>query len=179
MTIRFFMLQAHYGSTLDFSNEALQASEKGLERMFNAFQLLDNLPTSKKSTYNVQRLRKDAFDALNDDLNTPVMLSHLFDAVKYINSVKAGNESITIDDIKLLKELFKNLLFDICGLLPEVSKQSKSDDKLKEVIDILLTLRVEAKENKDYATADKIRDQLHNAGFIIKDIKDGFEWELK
>jgi cysteinyl-tRNA synthetase len=179
MTIRFFMLQAHYRSTLDFSNEALQASEKGLERLFNAFELIDKLPVSKESSYDIERLKSDVFDALNDDLNTPIMLSHLFDAAKYINSVKAGSESITAEDAATLKQLFSDLLFDICGLKQEESSQNQGNSKLNEVMDILLNLRIDAKANKDYATADKIRDELQNAGFIIKDKKDGFEWELK
>jgi len=179
MTIRFFILQAHYRSTLDFSNEALQASEKGLERLFNAVQLIDNLPASKESSYDIKKLENDTFDALNDDLNTPIMLSHLFDAAKYINSVKAGSESITLEDAKSLKQLFNDLLRDICGLMPESSAVKQGDNKLDEVMDILLNLRIEAKANKDFATADKIRDQLQNAGFVIKDNKDGFEWELK
>ena len=178
MTIRFFMLQAHYRSTLDFSNEALQASEKGLERLLNAFQLLDNLPVSEKSSYDIETLKQRAFNALNDDLNTPVMLSHLFDAAKYINSVKAGTESINSSDLASLKEIFNDLLFDIGGMLPD-KESSSTDSKLGEVMDILLNLRIAAKANKDFATADKIRDELQAAGFIIKDKKDGFEWELK
>jgi len=179
MTIRFFMLQAHYRSTLDFSNEALQASEKGLERLLNAYLLLNNLPVSEKSSYDVSRLRENTFDALNDDLNTPVMLSHLFDAAKYINSVKAGTETINAADLAELKKLFEELLFDIGGILPEKEGGAAGNDKLDAVMDILLNLRIDAKANKDFATADKIRDQLQAAGFVIKDKKDGFEWEIK
>lgn len=179
MTIRFFMLQAHYRSTVDFSNEALQASEKGLERLFNAMLLLDNLPVSKTSSYDVKRVKEAAFSALNDDLNTPIMLAQLFDVAKFINSVKDGTESITADDKEFLKGLFHELLFDICGLLPEENQQSEGNDKLDEVMNILLNLRIDAKANKDYATADKIRNKLQDAGFVIKDKKDGFEWKLK
>lgn len=179
MTIRFFMLQAHYRSTLDFSNEALQASEKGLERLLNAYQLLNSLPVSEKSGYDVAKLRENAFDALNDDLNTPVMLSHLFDAAKYINSVKAGTETITAADLAELKKLFEELLFDIGGILPEKEGGAVGNDKLDTVMDILLNLRIDAKANKDFATADKIRDLLQAAGFVIKDKKDGFEWEIR
>lgn len=179
MTIRFFMLQAHYRSTLDFSNEALQASEKGLERLLKAIELLDKLPVSDKTSYDIAALKVKVFDALNDDLNTPIMLSHLFDAVKFINSVKDGKESITETDKEFLIKLFNDLVFDICGILPEAIKSPADGNKLDEVVNILLNLRIDAKANKDFATADKIRNQLQEAGFIIKDKKDGFEWELK
>ncbi len=179
MTIRFFMLQAHYRSTMDFSNEALQASEKGLERILKAIQSIDSLPIADKSTFDINKLKQDAFDALNDDLNTPVMLAGLFEGVKYINSVAAGTASITQNDKLELKQLYQDLLFNICGMKPEEAVHSSEIGKLDEVMDILLNLRIEAKANKDFATSDKIRDKLLLAGFIIKDKKDGFEWELK
>jgi cysteinyl-tRNA synthetase len=179
MTIRFFILQAHYRSTLDFSNEALQAVEKGLDRLFKAIQLIDKLPTSDKSSFDIQKMKKAAFDAMDDDLNTPIMFAQLFDGVKYINSVAAGTETITAKDRDELKKIYSDLVFDIAGLKPEISDNSKSDEKIGELMDILLNLRIEAKTKKDFATADKIRDLLQQAGFVIKDKKDGFEWELK
>jgi len=179
MTIRFFMLQAHYRSTLDFSNEALQASDKGLERILKAVQTIDALSVSEKSSFDIKHLKQDAYDALNDDLNTPVMLAGLFEGVKYINSVVAGTATITQADKSELKKLYEDLLFDICGMKPEAKDQSSESGKIDEVMNILLNLRVDAKANKDFATSDKIRDKLLQAGFLIKDKKDGFEWELK
>lgn len=178
MTIRFFMLQAHYRSTLDFSNKALQASEKGMERLFAAYDLIDKLPESKTSSYDIEGLEKKCFEALNDDLNTPIMLSHLFDAGKYINSVKAATESITSEDKIRLKQLFSTLIFDICGMQQDAATAYVSDDKLSDVMDILLNLRIEAKQNKNYSMADDIRNKLQEAGFIIKDSKEGSEWEI-
>jgi cysteinyl-tRNA synthetase len=178
MTIRFFILQAHYRSTLDFSNLALQAAEKGLERLMNAIKTLDKINPSINSSYNINELENRCFAALNDDLNTPVLIAHLFDGVKFINSVAADSESITSTDLEKLKKLYQITVFDILGLKDEKSS-SKSDSILKNVVDLLLNLRLEAKVKKDFATSDKIRQQLADLGFEIKDKKDGFEWELK
>lgn len=179
MTIRFFILQAHYRSPLDFSNKALQAAEKGLARLFAAMETLNKLKASEKSSYDVADLKQKCFDAINDDLNTPVLMAHLFDGVKFINSVAAGTESITADDLDELKKLYQDFVFDITGLLNESDNTRGNEKKLDEVINILLNTRLEAKKNKDFATSDRIRDQLAEAGIIIKDTKDGFEWELK
>jgi cysteinyl-tRNA synthetase len=178
MTIRFFMLQAHYRSPLDFSNEALQSAEKGLARLFAAMDKLDKLKTSDKSSFDVQALKQRCFDAMNDDLNTPILFAHLFDGVKYINSVAAGTESITAADLEDLKKLYHNFVYKIAGLKNE-NASSSGKDKLDEVLTLLLNLRMEAKKNKDFATADKIRDQLKEMGIIVKDTKDGFEWEVE
>lgn len=179
MTIRFFILQAHYRSPLDFSNKALQAAEKGLARLFAAMETLSKLKVSEKSSYDVQDLKQKCFDALNDDLNTPVLMAHLFDGVKFINSVAAGTESITAADLGELKKLYQDFVFEITGLLNESDNTQANENKLEEVINILLNTRLEAKKNKDFATSDRIRDELAEAGIIIKDTKDGFEWELK
>jgi len=179
MTIRFFILQAHYRSPLDFSNKALQAAEKGLARLFAAMETLSKLEVSEKSSYDVADLKQKCFDAINDDLNTPVLMAHLFDGVKFINSVAAGTESITADDLGELKKLYQDFVFEITGLLNESDNTQAGENKLDEVINILLNTRLEAKKNKDFATSDRIRDQLTKAGIIIKDTKDGFEWELK
>ncbi|RLD83297.1 MAG: cysteine--tRNA ligase [Bacteroidetes bacterium] len=179
MTIRFFILQAHYRSTLDFSNDALQASEKGLNRLFAAITTLNKLKTSDKSSLDIQALKQKCFDALDDDLNTPIVFAHLFDGVKFINSVASGTESITASDLAGLKQLYQDFIFDIAGLKDESDNLSGNENKLDEVMDILLNTRLEAKKNKDFITSDKIRDQLIEAGIIIKDTKDGFEWELK
>lgn len=178
MTIRFFILQAHYRSTIDFSNEALQASEKGLERLMTAVKTLEELKPSEKSTVNIQSLKEKCFAALDDDINSPVAIAHLFDGVKMINSIKAGNEKISVEDLDELKSFFNSMVFDILGFKEE---QSDSGDNavLGKSIELLLTLRNEAKANKDWGMADKIRDELIAIGVEIKDTKDGVDWKLK
>ena len=180
MTVRFFILQAHYRSTINFSNEALQASEKGLERLWAAVETLEKLPVSEESTIDVAGLREKCFAALNDDLNSPVAIAHLFDGVRMINSANAGQEKITQNDRNELKQLFQTIAVDILGLAPGTSPaDEKSDEMLGKTIEFLLNLRVDAKSNRDWATADKIRDGLNALGIEIKDTKDGFEWSLK
>jgi len=176
MTIRLFILQAHYRSTLDFSNEALQASEKGFTRLMNAMEILDNLKPSGESTSDFGSLGKRCYEALDDDLNTPVMISHLFDGVRLINSVNDGKEKISEKDLELTKELFRIMVYDILGLVKPVD--GAVDDELTgRVVEAMLDLRQEAKDNRDWATADKIRDALTAAGIKIKDTRDGYSWE--
>ncbi|MFW6289882.1 MAG: cysteine--tRNA ligase [Mariniphaga sp.] len=179
MTIRFFILQAHYRSTIDFSNEALQASEKGLERLMAAVDTLDKLPVSGNSSVDVKGLKEKCFAALDDDLNSPVAIAHLFDGVRMINLVKAGQESISATDLEELKSLFHVLIFDVLGLTRKEKALETDDNLLKRVVDFLLDLRIEAKTRKDWATADKIRNELSNLGIEVKDTKEGFEWSLK
>jgi cysteinyl-tRNA synthetase len=180
MCIRFFIMQAHYRSPLDFSNAALQAAEKGLERLLNAVASIEELQAAEKSTSNVPELREKCYSAINDDINTPVLLAHLFDGVKLINSVLEGKETIAPVDLDDLKRLFNEFVFGILGLRQDDQSASASDDKtLGEVVDFLLNLRMDAKKNKDWAKSDLIRARLTEIGFIIKDTKDGFEWELK
>ncbi|MBI4647077.1 MAG: cysteine--tRNA ligase [Bacteroidia bacterium] len=176
MTIRFFILQAHYRSTIDFSNESLEASEKGLQRLFKAIHSLEKIIPTEKSTVDIQSIRDKCYAALNDDLNSSVLISHLFDSVKTINLIISGSESISAEDLETFKKLFHIFVFDILGLTEE-NKQSESDNLLKEVVNLLLNLRQEAKAKKDFATADKIRSDLVGLGFTIKDRKDGYEWE--
>jgi cysteinyl-tRNA synthetase len=180
ITIRFFILQAHYRSPLDFSNEALQAAEKGLERLFKAVALIDGLLSSEQSTVDVAGLKEKCYAAINDDLNTPVLIAHLFDGVKMINSVNDGKASVTSADLELLKVLYQDFVIDILGFKNEiVSGGSANDEVLKNVVDLLLNLRIEAKRNKDWATSDKIRNSLTELGIEVKDTKEGFTWELK
>ncbi|MFN8240015.1 MAG: cysteine--tRNA ligase [Bacteroidales bacterium] len=177
MTIRFFVLQAHYRSTVDFSNEALQAAEKGLVRMFKAANLIDKLTPSTSSTVNIKQLREKCHEALCDDLNSPIVLSHLFEGVRIINSAREGSEKLTSGDIEELKSLFSVFLFDILGLKDESS--GKGDDSLAPaLIEALLAIRQEAKARKDWAESDRIRNLLTNLGIVIKDRKDGVEWEF-
>lgn len=179
MTIRFFILQAHYRSTIDFSNEALQASEKGLERLLTAVETLEDLPVSAESTIDVAGLKEKCLAALSDDLNSPIAIAHLFDGVKMINAIKAGNEKITAKDAQELSSFFNSMVFDILGLKKEQGEKKGTNELLSGSIDLLLKLRLEAKANKDWATADKIRNELNALGVEIKDTKEGFEWSLK
>lgn len=174
MTVRFFILQAHYRSTVDFSNEALQAAEKGLERLLKAGKILQQLRAGKKSTINIDELTENCYQAINDDLNSPILIAHLFDAVRLIYLIKEEKEKINEPDLEQLKKLYQTFVYDILGLREE---QSDSSELTSELIDIILNLRLEAKKNKDFASADKIRDMLTQKGIKIKDTKDGFEWE--
>ena len=177
MTIRFFILQAHYRSTVDFSNEALQASEKGLQRLMEAYERLGKLTASNASTVDVKGLREKCDAAMNDDLNSPIAISHLFDACKAINSVSDGKATISAEDLDELKNVFKLYIEDIFGLKTD-AKSDAGTDSYKKAIDLLLNIRLEAKRNKDWGTSDKIRNELTALGFSIKDTKDGFEWSL-
>ena len=179
MTIRFFMLQAHYRSTLDFSNEALQASEKGMERLMKAVSKIETLPVAETSTVNIEELAKNCYAAMADDMNSPIAMSYLFEGVKLINSISDGKTSITSADLKALKTLFHTFVFDIFGLKPEAQAESVNNAVLHEVVELLMKLRLEAKTNKDWAMSDKIRNELSAIGFEIKDGKEGASWELK
>jgi cysteinyl-tRNA synthetase len=178
-TIRFFILQAHYRSTVDFSNEALQASEKGLARLLEAYKNIERLDAkASESTNNMQELEEKCREALNDDLNTPLVISHLFEAVRIINSALAGQTSLTTGNIRDLKQLFDLFLFELLGVKDEQKDSEASYDSFAKAVDILLNIRQQAKQNKDWATSDKIRNELTALGFEIKDAKDGFEWSL-
>lgn len=179
MTIRFFMLQAHYRSTLDFSNEALQASEKGLDRLMKAVAKIETLPVAETSTVNIEELAKNCYAAMADDMNSPIAMSYLFEGVKIINSVSDGKTSITLADRDALKLLFHTFVFEIFGLKAEAQTEAGNSEVLNEVVDLLMKLRMEAKANKDWTTSDKIRNELTAIGFDIKDGKDGVSWELK
>ena len=178
MTIRFFILQAHYRSTIDFSNEALQASEKGLERLMSAIKTLEEISPSENSTVEVLSLKDKCFSALNDDLNSPIAIAHLFDGVKMINSIKAGSEKINGSDLTELKTFYHAMVFDILGLKIETESNSADNEILAGTVELLIQLRKNAKTNKDWATADKIRDELKAIGIEMKDTKDGVDWSV-
>ncbi|MDY4512051.1 MAG: cysteine--tRNA ligase [Paludibacteraceae bacterium] len=176
MTIRFFILQAHYRSTVDFSNEALQASEKGLARLMEAYERLQKIVPAAQSTIDVSGLRDRCEEAMCDDLNTPIVISHLFDACKAINTIADGKATITAADLEELKATFKLFVEDILGL--QTADNSTDNTAYKKAVDLLLEIRRQAKQNKDWATSDKIRNELTAIGFTIKDTKDGFEWSI-
>ena len=180
MTIRFFILQAHYRSTVDFSNEALQASEKGLQRLSEAVANLDKITPSATSDVDVKALKAKCYEAINDDMNTPIVISHLFDGAKMINNIIAGNHTISAEELKELKDTFHLFMFDILGLKEEKGSSDSREAAYGKVVDMLLEERVKAKANKDWATSDKIRNELTALGFEIKDTKDGgFEWRWR
>ncbi|MCF8381047.1 MAG: cysteine--tRNA ligase [Bacteroidales bacterium] len=176
MTIRFFMLQAHYRSTLDFSNHALQAAEKGLERMFEGAKTLKGLSHSEKSSFNITDIINSVYEAISDDLNSPIAIAKLFDAVRYINLIKDGKESLNQDDLNAFKEFFPYFLVEILGLK---EAESSSNNLTAELIESILEIRQEAKNKKDFFTSDLIRDKLILAGVEIKDGKDKTEWKFK
>jgi cysteinyl-tRNA synthetase len=179
MTIRFFILQAHYRSTLDFSNEALQAAQKGMEKLLQAIDVIEKLPTAATSTINISELQEKCYAALNDDLNTPILISHLFVALREIQAIANGTGSITAEDKTQLAELYKTFVFDILGLQSALNQSNDAHaEVLKGAIDMLLEMRLQAKRNKDFATSDEIRNKLTALGITIKDTKDGFEWSL-
>ena len=184
MTIRFFILQAQYRSTIDFSNEALQASEKALDRMLEGWRRLADLKGSNTSTVTAEiaDLEQKCYDALNDDLNTPIVIAHLFEAVGIINRVADGHATATAADIDALKALFQTFLFDILGMRPEAADlggDEKALEPYRGAVDLLLQVRAEAKAKKDWATSDLIRDRLAALGFNVKDTKSGVEWSVK
>jgi cysteinyl-tRNA synthetase len=177
MTIRFFILQAHYRSTLDFSNEALQASEKGLARLMEAWRHLERLsPSGVSSTDEARDIRSKCYEAMNDDLNSPVVISTLFEAVRLINSVKNGKATLSAADMEELCDTFRLFLFDILGIKDESTVENGSSEAFGKAVDLLLTIRQEAKAAKDWATSDRIRNELTALGFEIKDTREGTEW---
>ena len=176
MTIRFFILQAHYRRTIDFSNEALQAAEKGFQKLMKAIESLSKLKPSDHSNVDISKLKEKCYEALDDDLNSPVLLSHLFEGVRIVNSVIDGSEKIDAPELESLKELFNTFVFEILGLKDEsagIGDEKQAGDLMK----IIIGLRQEAKNKKDFSTSDKIRNELKNAGVVLKDLKDGVDWE--
>tara|TARA_B100000780_G_scaffold148655_1_gene103894 strand:+ start:727 stop:2196 length:1470 start_codon:yes stop_codon:yes gene_type:complete len=177
MTIRFFILQAHYRSTLDFSNDALQAAEKGFKKLMNAMETLGNISASDTSSYDVNNLQEKCYAAMNDDFNTPILIAHLFDGVRIINSVKDRKESLNISDLQQLKTIFNTFFTDILGFTSD--RESSRNNLTNEVMELVLQLRGNAKKSKDFDTADLIRDKLDEVGIQIKDEREGSTWEVK
>ena len=171
--LRFFMMQAHYRSTLDFTETALDAAEKGFSRLSDAIKLLDKIPVSDKSSFDINALAQSFYEAMNDDFNAPILVANLFEAVKFINLINDGKEAISASDKTKLEIEIKSFVQDVLGL--ELSSGS-SDSKLNPVMDLVIDLRQQARQNKDWTTSDKIRDGLAAAGIIIKDGKDGTTW---
>ena len=178
MTIRFFILQAHYRSTVDFSNDALEAAEKGLQRLSEAYTRLMSLKPGDITTIEVGGLRQKCEDAMADDINSPLVIGHLFESAKAVNTIHDGKATISAGDLKELQDTWKTFVEDILGLRIGCNEASASTEAFSKAVDLLLNMRLEAKRNKDWATSDRIRDELTALGFSIKDTKDGFEWSI-
>jgi cysteinyl-tRNA synthetase len=178
--VRFSMLQANYRSILDFSDEALLASEKGYFKLMTAINMLDSLPTSNTSSVDVETWKNSCYTAMNDDFNSPVLIAKLFDAVKLINTVNDNKDTITKEDLSILKETLNAFVFDVLGLENANSNTAtdSSSDKLSGTLELLIQLRAEARANKDFATSDKIRDELAKLDIELKDGKDGTVFNL-
>ncbi len=183
MTIRFFILQAHYRGTLDFSNEALQASEKALKRMLEGYRRLKDLKPSDTSDIDVAAIERQCYEALDDDLNTPMVIAALFEACRIVNQINDGHVKATETDIKALQKLFDTFLLEILGIVPDITGGDVAGvpalKPFEDAVDLLLSIRSEAKRNKDWTTSDLIRNRLAEIGFDVKDTKDGWEWSLK
>ena len=182
MTIRFFILQAHYRSTLDFSNAALQAAEKGFDRLMKGVETLGKLKVSAATSEGiaVAELEKRCAEAMNDDLNSPMVISALFDYVRFINQIAEGQAAISEADLQELRRIYNLYVFDILGLRNEKQESAAGGgDMLAKVVDMILAVRQDAKANKDWATSDKIRNELTAIGIRVKDRKDGVDWEIE
>lgn len=178
MTIRFYMLQAHYSSQVDFSNDSLKAAEQGLTRLMKGISLIQKLKPGERSTANISEMVENLYTAMSDDLNTPIVISHLFEAVRLIHSVNEGKSSLNADDLKSLRDIMNVFTYDLLGLKNEEIENSGHLKLLNDVINILLQQRQEAKLRKDYAASDNIRNQLNALGIAIKDTKEGTDWEI-
>ncbi len=176
-TIRFFILQAHYRKPLDFSNLALQAAEKGLKRLMKGMETLFKIKASKENTVNFDEIINNCFTAINDDINTPILIANLFDGVRIINSLHDGKESINQENLTKVKNFYSDMVYEILGFMPEEDTENQSE-KTNELMSIILEIRKNAKAQKDYTTADLIRDKLKSNGINIKDTPDGAIWEL-
>ncbi|CAN5414000.1 cysteine--tRNA ligase [soil metagenome] len=176
---RFFMLQAHYRSILDFSDEALTASEKGFNRLMDAFRNVGQLPVSSNSTISVSQWKQRCYDAMNDDFNSPILIACLFEAVKYINAVKEGEEKLSSIDLEELKNTMASFIYDVLGLQDTIQESNGTTEKLAGAVELLISLRSQARNNKDFATSDQIRDQLLTLGIQLKDGKDGTTFSLE
>lgn len=179
MTIRFFILQAHYRSTVDFSNEALQASEKAYNRLMEGWNNIAKITPAEVSTIDVKDLRAKCYEAMNDDLSTPIVISYLFEGVRIINTVLAGNATLSQADLDELRETMRIFMFDVLGLVESKQADDNGNEAYSKAVELLLEMRREAKSRKDWATSDLIRDRLGEIGFELKDTKEGTEWKLK
>ena len=172
------MYQAQYRSILDFSSDALIASEKGYNKLMQGYKKIDEIATSDHSSMDIKSWRQSCYDAMNDDFNSPILIAQLFEGVKYIHALKEAKESITKEDLLVLQNTMNAFIFDVLGLTDTTSGETGGDDKLSGAIELLIELRNQARNNKDFATSDKIRDQLQEVGIQLKDGKEGTSYSL-
>ncbi len=177
MTVRFFMAQSHYRSTLDFSNEALQAAEKGYKKLMESLSALEKITPSAFSSVNIDELEQRCYAAMNDDFNSPTLIAHLFEGVRIINSALDKKETLTAADLATLKKIMQTFIFEVLGLVDE-TKQMAGSDVIEGLMRLIIDIRQSARDNKDWTTSDKIRDALKEAGVTLKDTKEGVEWRL-
>ena len=175
--VRFFNLQANYRSILDFSGDALEASEKGHAKLMEAVRFLDHIPAAETSTFDVQKWEKDCYAAMNDDFNTPVLIAHLFEAVKVINQIKEQNATLNATDVITLKTTLNAFVFDVLGLMNEANQDHSG--KISGMVSLLIKLRKEARENKNWALSDQIRDELMALGIQLKDGREGTTFSIQ
>lgn len=178
MTVRFFMLQSHYSSTLDFSNEALRGAEKGFKRLMDSYNRLQHLKRSETSTVDVNAMASKCKGAMDDDFNTPILLSHLFEAVKMVNLIDSGKEKISKEDLIALKQVFDDYAFEILGFRNEADEATEGSEVAEGLMDLVIKLRQSAKMNKDFTTADQIRNELTKLGVVLKDSTEGTTYEI-
>lgn len=174
---RFFMLQAHYRSVLDFSNDAIVGSEKGFNRLMEGMDLLEKLTTSSSSTLDISTWKKSCYEAMNDDFNTPILIANLFEGIRFVNLINDRKETIAENDLDELKATLKGFIFDVLGITDEQTTNDQSE-KLEGVVNLMIQMRNEARANKDFALSDQIRDQLLAVGIQLKDGKDGTSFSL-
>lgn len=177
VVVRFFMLQAHYRSVLDFSDEAILASERGFNRLMEAIKNSSELPVSAQSTVDIQAWKQQCYDAMNDDFNSPILISHLFEGVRLVNVIKEGKEQINAEDLALFTSLLHAFVFDVLGL-ESTNTMAANNDKLEGVVSMLIQMRNEARANKDFAMSDHIRDELAKLDIQLKDGKEGTSFSL-
>ncbi|MGB1284787.1 MAG: cysteine--tRNA ligase, partial [Polaribacter sp.] len=174
--VRFFNMQANYRSVLDFSGDALEASEKGHAKLMEAVHFLDKIDPGKSSTFDVNKWKNNCYTAMNDDFNTPILISYMFEAVKVINQIKEQKASLTSEDLEEFKETIHAFVFDVLGLMHENSQGNS--DRIHGVIALLIKLRKEARENKNWALSDQIRDELIELGIQLKDGREGTTFSM-
>jgi len=178
MTVRFFMLQSHYSSTLDFSNDALRAAEKGFKRLMEGYERIHQLEVSGASSLSIADWAAKCKAAMNDDFNTPILISHLFEGIKMVNLIASGQETISQEDLSQLKKLMEDYIFVVLGFQREGDQSASNDQHTEGLMELIIKLRKAAKLNKDYTTADQIRDELTSLGITLKDSADGTTFEM-
>jgi cysteinyl-tRNA synthetase len=171
--VRFCFLQAHYRSVLDISNDAMVASEKGYNRLIEAYKLIPSLQPSATSSLDITSWKQSCYDAMNDDFNTPILIAQLFEGARFINLVNDGAATLTSEDIELLSQTLSDFIYEVLGMNNTSAGTSGSTEKLNGVVEMLIQMRNQARANKDFALSDEIRDKLQELGIIIKDGKEG------